>query len=154
MKAIFFVDASGSVSGESLYHNVIRKIFNKYFNVGDIIYTWGSSYKKLSENEFRTCNNNKSGELGGTASQLIADIINIAKNSGIEHLIIFTDGRVDGDSIDEDESDKKMKIIIFISNMFLLILLVLEEIDLLAHPIVEEIQMLLIFILMRIIQKN
>ena len=107
MKTIFCADASGSVGGSSLYHNVVRKIFNKFYKSGDIIYIWGSSSKKLSENDFRTWNNNMRAGLGGTASELIADIVNIEKNSGIEHLIIFTDGSVNGGSI--DKSDEKMK---------------------------------------------
>ena len=106
-KAIFCVDASGSVSSSTLYHNVTRNIFNKFYKSGDIIYTWGDSYKKLNESEFRSWNDNQCGELGGTASQLIADIVNIEQSSGIEHLIIITDGGVDGGSI--DKSDAKMQ---------------------------------------------
>lgn len=53
---------------------------NNYYKYGDIIYIWGSTDKKLTEGEFRAWNNNKSRELGGTASQLIADIVNVERN--------------------------------------------------------------------------
>ena len=107
MKTIFCIDASGSVNGVTLYHNVTRTIFNKFYKNGDIIYLWGSSTSQKSEDEFRIWNNNKSAGLSGTASELIADIINQEKNSGLEHLIIITDGCVDTGSI--DRSDEKMK---------------------------------------------
>ena len=45
--------------------------------------------------------------MSGTASELIADIINNERNSGVEHLIIITDGYVNTGSI--DKSDAKMK---------------------------------------------
>ena len=107
MKSLFCIDASGSVGGSTLYHNVTRNIFNKFYKSGDIIHLWGSSTKKISESEFRTWNNNKSSGLSGTSSELIADIINTEKYSGAEHLVIITDGGVDTYSI--DESDKRMK---------------------------------------------
>ena len=43
MKTIFCIDASGSVDGVTLYHNVTRTIFNKFYKNGDLIYLWGSS---------------------------------------------------------------------------------------------------------------
>ena len=46
MKTLFCIDASGSVSGESLYHDTTRKIFGNYKS-GDLIYLWGTSKKKL-----------------------------------------------------------------------------------------------------------
>ena len=137
MKTIFCVDASGSVSGASLYHNVIRKILNNYYKCGDIIYIQGSTYKKLSESEFRTWYNNKSGELGENGSQLITDIVNVERNSGIKHLIIFTDGGVDGNNIDESGSKMTNYNIHFkyVSTYFI----GYEEIDLLENLIAEEI---------------
>ena len=107
MKTIFCIDASGSVGGQNIYHNVTRNTFNKFYKNGDIIYIWGSTYKKQNLSEFRSWNNTKSAGLGGTASELIADIISLERNNGIEHLIIITDGSVNSDSI--DKSDKKMK---------------------------------------------
>jgi oligoribonuclease NrnB/cAMP/cGMP phosphodiesterase (DHH superfamily) len=62
---------------------------------------------KKSENEFRVWNNAKNSGLGGTASELITDILNQEKNSGLDHLIIITDGSVNSGSI--DKSDEKMK---------------------------------------------
>lgn len=47
MKTLFCIDNSGSVSGESLYHNTTREIFGKYYKSGDLIYLWGTSKKKL-----------------------------------------------------------------------------------------------------------
>ena len=107
MKTLFCIDASGSVGGQTIYHNVTRNIFNKFYKNGDLIWLWGSSTKKQNLSEFRTWNNNKGSGLSGTASELIADIINTERNSGIEHLIIITDGSVNGGSI--DKSDAKMK---------------------------------------------
>ena len=107
MKTIFCVDASGSVGGSTLYHNVTRKIFNKFYKNGDPTHPRGSSTKKKTESEFRTWNNNKDHGLGGTSSELIADIVYSERYSGIEHLIIITDGSVNSNSI--DNSDKKMK---------------------------------------------
>ena len=72
-----------------------------------MIWLWGDSTKKQNLSEFRTWNNNRSSGLGGTASELIADIIYNERNSGIEHLVIITDGSVNGGSI--DRSDDKMK---------------------------------------------
>ena len=107
MKTLFCIDASGSVGGQTLYHNVTANIFNKFYKKEDIIYLWGSHTKKMSEDEFREWNKNKNSGLGGTSSELIADIINGEKNSCIEHLIIITDGQVGTSNI--DESDRKMK---------------------------------------------
>ena len=107
MKTLFCIDASGSVGGQSLYHNVTRKIFNNYYKNGDLIYLWGSSIKKQNESEFRRWNQNRQSGLGGTSSELIADIMNSERNSGMEHLVIITDGTVNGGSI--DRSDSKMK---------------------------------------------
>ena len=61
----------------------------------------------MSESEFRDWNNNKRAGLGGTSSELIADIVYSERNSGIEHLVIITDGSVESNSI--DDSDKKIK---------------------------------------------
>jgi len=107
MKTLFCVDASGSVGSCTLYHNVTRNIFNKFHKYGDLIYLWGSSYKQITESEFRTWNNNKDSGLGGTASELIADIASKERYSNIEHLIIITDGSVNSGSI--DASDSKMQ---------------------------------------------
>ena len=107
MKTLFCIDASGSVRGETTYHNVTRNIFNTFYKNGDLIWLWGSSTKKQNLSEFRTWNNSRSAGLGGTASELIADIIYNERNSGIEHLVIITDGSVNGGSI--DRSDNKMK---------------------------------------------
>ena len=107
MKTIFCVDASGSVGGSTTFHNVTRKIFNNFYKNGDLIYLWGSSYKKLNYSDFRKWNDNKDSGLGGTASELIADIIIQERNYGLDHLIIITDGSVNSNSI--DNSDKKMK---------------------------------------------
>ena len=107
MKTLFCIDTSGSVGGQTLYHNVTANIFNKFYKKEDIIYLWGSHTKKISEDEFREWNKNKNSGLGGSSSELIADIINGEKNSCIEHLIIITDGQVGTSNI--DESDRKMK---------------------------------------------
>ena len=107
MKTIFCIDASGSVGGQATYHNVTRYIFNTFYKNGDLIWLWGDSTKKQNLTEFREWNNNKRAGLGGTASELIADIINNERYSGLEHLIIITDGSVNGGSI--DRSDSKMK---------------------------------------------
>ena len=107
MKTLFCIDASGSVGGVTTYHNVTRNIFNKFYKNGDLIWLWGSSTKKQNLSEFRTWNNSRSAGLGGTASELIADIIYNERSSGIEHLVIITDGSVNGGSI--DRSDNKMK---------------------------------------------
>ena len=107
MKTLFCIDASGSVGGVVTYHNVTRNIFNKFYKNGDLIWLWGSSTKKQSLSEFTSWNNSRGSGLSGTASELIADIIYNERNSGIEHLIIITDGSVNGGSI--DRSDNKMK---------------------------------------------
>ena len=115
MKTIFCIDASGSVigtsPGEIAYHNVTGKILNNFYKNGDIIYLWGSSYKPQSLSEFQTWNNANGcvsgGNLSGTASELIGDIIYKERNKGIEHWVIFTDGSVNSNSV--DNSDKKMK---------------------------------------------
>ena len=107
MKTLFCIDASGSVDGVTTYHNVTRNIFNKFYKNGDLIWLWGDSTKKLNLSDFKTWNNNRRSGLGGTASELIADIIFNERNSGIEHLVIITDGSVNGGSI--DRSDNKMK---------------------------------------------
>ena len=107
MKTLFCIDASGSVGGSQLYHKVTRSIFNDFYKNGDIIYLWGSSIKKILETEFKRWNDNRESGLGGTDSELIADIINNERNSNIEHLIIITDGGVGSGSI--DKSDEKMK---------------------------------------------
>lgn len=107
MKTLFCIDASGSVGGATTYHNVTRNIINTFYKNGDLIWLWGDSTKKQNISEFRTWNNNRSSGLGGTASELIADIIYNERNSGIEHLVIITDGSVNGGSI--DRSDNKMK---------------------------------------------
>lgn len=91
MKTIFCIDASGSVGGSTLYHNVTKRIFDKFYKKEDLIYLWGDSTSKKSENEFRVWNNTKNSGLGGTSSELIADILNQEKNSGLDHLIIITD---------------------------------------------------------------
>lgn len=107
MKTLFCIDASGSVEQQTTYHKVTKITFNKFYKNGDIIYLWGSSYKKQNVEEFRKWNDSQKGGLNGTASELIADIIIKEKNNGIEHLIIITDGCVDTNSI--DNSDKKMR---------------------------------------------
>lgn len=107
MKTLFCIDASGSVGGSTLFHNVTRTIFDKFHKNGDLIHLWGSSTKKINLSEFRTWNNNRQSGLGGTSSQLIADIIYQEKNSNVEHLIIITDGGVGTGSI--DRSDEKMR---------------------------------------------
>ena len=61
MKTLFCIDNSGSVSGESLYHNTTREIFGKYYKSGDLIYLWGTSKKKINCEEFKTWNDNKEG---------------------------------------------------------------------------------------------
>ena len=60
MKTLFCIDNSGSVSGESLYHNTTRKILGNYKS-GDLIYLWGTSKKKINCEEFKTWNDNKEG---------------------------------------------------------------------------------------------
>ena len=107
MKTLFCIDNSGSVSGESLYHNTTREIFGKYYKSGDLIYLWGTSKKKINCEEFKTWNDNKEGHDYDTKSDLIADIIYDEINSGLEHLVIVTDGSVDSGCI--DASDAKMK---------------------------------------------
>jgi hypothetical protein len=107
MKTLFCIDNSGSVSGESLYHNTTREIFGKYYKSGDLIYLWGTSKKKINCEEFKTWNDNKEGHDDDTKSDLIADIIYDEINSGLEHLVIVTDGSVDSGCI--DASDAKMK---------------------------------------------
>ena len=107
MKTIVCSDASCSVGGQSLFHNGVRKIFNPYYKKGDIIYLWGYSYTKLSESDFRIWNNNQKSGLGGTASELIADIVNDERNSAIEHLVVFTDRSLNAGGI--DRSGSKMK---------------------------------------------
>lgn len=82
METIFCIDTSGSVIGSSLgkisYHNVTRKILNKFYKNGDIISLWGTSYKNKVLSEFQTWNNTNGLILGGnlsvTASELFLDI--------------------------------------------------------------------------------
>ena len=108
MKTLFCIDASGSVGGQALYHTVTKIIFNKFYKIGDLIYLWGSiEPKRIELSKFRDWNDNKSSGFNGTASDTIADIISRERNSGIEHLVIITDGSVDPGSI--DKSDNKMK---------------------------------------------
>ena len=107
MKTLFCIDASESVKGKTTYHNVTKNIFNKFYKNGDIIWLWGSSTKKQTESQFRSWNDNKESGLGETASELIADILNIERNSGVEHLVIITEGFTNPGSL--DKSDEKMK---------------------------------------------
>ena len=106
MKTLFCIDASGSVSRSSLYHNITKRIFNEFYKSGDLIYLWGDSFEKKDLNGFRSWNDQQNGHLDGTASELIADIISKEINCGIEHLVIITDGSVNTNSI--KKSDEKM----------------------------------------------
>lgn len=106
MKTLFCIEASGSVRNSSLYHKVTREIFNNFSN-GDLIYLWGSSIEKMNESQFKSWNDNQRGHISGTASELIADIVNNERAAKIQHLVIITDGSINSNSI--DESDKKMK---------------------------------------------
>ena len=85
MKTLFCVDASGSVGGGTLFHNITRNIFNKFHKYGGLNYLWGSSLEPKTENEFRTWNNNRGSGLGGTTSELIANIASKEQYSNIEH---------------------------------------------------------------------
>ena len=107
IKTLFCIDASESVRGNITYHNVIRNLFNKFYKNGDLIWLWGSSAKKMTESEFRAWNNSKESGLGGTSSDLIADILNNERNSGVEHLIIITQSCANPYSIDKSETKMK-----------------------------------------------
>ena len=92
MKTLFAVDSSGSVRSNQHYFNKLVSLRNQYYNSsrGDKFYTWGSSYKYLTESSMNEFINNQHGG-GGTYSYYIAEIGKDTKGENFEHLIIVTD---------------------------------------------------------------
>ena len=107
MKILFAIDKSGSTQFK-LYHDETINLINENYNEkrGDIIYIWGSTYKKVSKEQFISSVENED-DLGGTYPKLIADIINLERNNKCKHLMIITDGNVNSEDI--LETDKRME---------------------------------------------
>ena len=104
LRTLWAIDCSGSVNGFALYHDALKKIVSQYYKEGDDIWLWDNDMKHITYEDLQMFIEKRNG-YGGTESSLIADI---AQNSPIhEHLLIVTDGCVNGASI--DRADLKMK---------------------------------------------
>ena len=92
LKTLFAFDNSGSIRGNTVYFNEIKRIVQKYSKNGDKYFLWDDRYEEKTKSEIEKWIQNKRGS-GGTSSEKIAEISNISPNHR-EHLIIVTDGRV------------------------------------------------------------
>ena len=112
MKTLFCIDDSGSTDKSAFYYNGLKEIVNDYYdeNRGDAFYLWDSSKKKISYKELEDLILKQLG-IGGTSPYLIANIIEQEKQNNFRHLVIITDGSVDGCEI--EAADEKMKMIEF-----------------------------------------
>ncbi|KAH0789512.1 hypothetical protein GPJ56_006553 [Histomonas meleagridis] len=105
-KRLFAIDTSGSVSGNVFYYSELQKIINNNFSPGDKIYIWNSSQPEDKTNSINLIISSKYGS-GGTDSDLIADIANMAGSEYHDHLIIVTDGYVASGTV--QKGDEKMR---------------------------------------------
>ena len=99
LKTLFALDNSGSITGNELYFNEVKRLLEIYNKPGDKIYLWGSTYTKQSKSQIYHWINNKHGSEG----TYIINIAKIAKGNPEhrEHLIIVTDGCVSANDIAE-----------------------------------------------------
>jgi hypothetical protein len=104
LRTLWAIDCSGSVHRDQLYHSELKKILDEYYKNGDEFWLWDDKIEQRNYSGICSFINNMEGR-GGTESSLIADI---AQRSSLrEHLIIVTDGCVNGGAI--DRSDQKMR---------------------------------------------
>ena len=99
LKTLFAFDNSGSITGNELYFNEIKRLVQKYYKPGDKFYLWGSTYSEQTKSQIDQWINNKIGQ-EGTKCVNIAKLANENPNHR-EHLIIVTDGSVNSSDIDD-----------------------------------------------------
>ena len=106
LRRFFAIDHSGSVDGESFYHNEVKSIFKKYYQNGDVIMIWESQAQIISYQRMQQIWNAREGT-GGTDPSQIAQVL--VSNSRIphEHMILVTDGHVNSGSV--QRSDQILK---------------------------------------------
>ena len=98
-KRLFAIDYSGSVEGCSFYHRNLRKIFKDLYKSGDTIMTWSSNAYVIDYNKMMRIIDREDGT-NGTRPSSILEVLERNESIPREHLILVTDGHIDGGDID------------------------------------------------------
>ena len=93
LKKCFAIDYSGSTSGESFYHDNVKKILDQKYKDNDDIIIWESGAKYISYEDYMEINKNRKGS-GGTYPSRIISFLKNKEKVHYSEFILISDGEV------------------------------------------------------------